>query len=99
MKQEENSEFLISTQVVDLKKMQIEELVFTLLTKIGVDTAENELLGALFNIIQYYSFVSLVRIRSARKQAAALLSNGHLRNEGVDRLQTYYGTAFARDFF
>ena len=30
-----------------------------LLAKIGVDTAENELLEVLFNIIQYYSFVSL----------------------------------------
>ena len=31
-----------------------------LLAKIGVDTAENELLEVLFNIIQYCSFVSLV---------------------------------------
>ena len=31
-----------------------------LLAKIGVDTAENELLKVLFNIIQYYSIVSLV---------------------------------------
>merc|ERR1712164_2832 len=30
-----------------------------LLAKIGVDTAENELLEVIFNIIQYYSFVSL----------------------------------------
>ena len=30
-----------------------------LLAKIGVDTAENELLQVLFNIIQYYSIVSL----------------------------------------
>ena len=30
-----------------------------LLPKIGVDTAENELLQVLFNIIQYYSIVSL----------------------------------------
>ena len=30
-----------------------------LLAKLGVDTAENELLEVLFNIIQYYSFVSL----------------------------------------
>ena len=29
------------------------------LANIGVDTAENELLEVLFNIIQYYSFVSL----------------------------------------
>ena len=29
------------------------------LQKIGVDTAENEPLEVLFNIIQYYSFVSL----------------------------------------
>ena len=32
-----------------------------LLAKIGVDTAENELLEVLFNIIPYYSIVSLVR--------------------------------------
>ena len=31
-----------------------------LLDEIGVDTAENELLQVLFNIIQYYSIVSLV---------------------------------------
>ena len=31
-----------------------------LLAKIGVDTAENEPLEVLFNIIQYYSFVSLL---------------------------------------
>ena len=31
-----------------------------LLAKIGVDTAENELLQVLFNIIQYYSIVSLL---------------------------------------
>ena len=31
-----------------------------LLAKIGVDTAENELLQVLFKIIQYYSIVSLV---------------------------------------
>ena len=32
-----------------------------LLVKIGVDTAENELLQVVFNIIQYYSFVSLAQ--------------------------------------
>ena len=37
-----------------------------LLAKIGVDTAENELLEVLFNIIQYYSFVSLVLTRFPR---------------------------------
>ena len=31
-----------------------------LLAKIGVDTAENELLEVLVNIIKYYSFVSLL---------------------------------------
>ena len=31
-----------------------------LLDEIGVDTAENELLQIVFNIIQYYSIVSLV---------------------------------------
>ena len=35
-----------------------------LLAKIGVDTAENELLQVLFNIIQYYSIVSLDLARS-----------------------------------
>ena len=36
-----------------------------LVAKIGVDTAENELLEVLFNIIQYYSFVSLVTLQGA----------------------------------
>ena len=38
-----------------------------LLAKIGVDTAENELLQVLFKIIQYYSIVSLTRSCQGRK--------------------------------
>ena len=43
-----------------------------LLDEIGVDTAENELLEVLFNIIQYYSFVSLAVTFETKKGVVAL---------------------------
>ena len=41
-----------------------------LLAKIGVDTAENELLEVLFNSIQYYSFVSFAGRRAGTAAAS-----------------------------
>ena len=51
-----------------------------LLGKFGFNTAENELLQVLFNILQYHSIVSLVapevnlRVRAAGREAQALLA-------------------------
>ena len=42
-----------------------------LLAKLGVDTAENELLEVVFNIIQYYSFVSLAVTFETKKGSSS----------------------------
>ena len=52
---------------VDLGELSNEYL----LAKIGVDTAENELLEVLFNIIQYYSFVSLAVTFETKKGSSS----------------------------
>ena len=48
--------------------------------EIGVDTAENEPLEVLGKIIQYYSFVSLVPVKTALKVGGRRVEHGEARN-------------------
>ena len=77
-----------------------------LLAKIGVDTAENELLQVLFKIIQYYSIVSLEEPQQVDAAALELAvqvrrlvhaSRGWARNEESSRSESFLFLFFSTE--